>query len=77
MDSITFLSTDELLSEVFNRFEHCIFSGLNTRRENILTKRKYKGNSDTCIGLAYKVQNWIVNDWEKDRKDFSEGNIEE
>ena len=75
MSGITFCSTDDLLAELFNRYEHCIFTGLKLiDTEKLSLKRKFKGNSDTCIGLAVKLQHFIVEDWNEGQL---EGDIDE
>lgn len=69
MKDINLYSTKELLEELMLRFDHCIFAALECRdKETIRTIRRFKGNSDTCIGLAHKLQNFINADWESKEK---------
>ena len=74
MSDITFVSTKDLIEELFSRYEHAVFAGIKiVDAESILSKRDYKGNSDTCIGLCAKIQHLIIQDWEKaDRMDEAE-----
>ena len=73
MKDINLCSTNELLEELFSRFEHCIFAALKIRdNETKITKRKYKGNLDTCISLAYKIQQFIFADWRINEQNISD-----
>lgn len=73
MKDINLYSTNELLEELFSRFEHCIFAALKVRdNKTKVTKRKFKGDIDVCISLAHKIQQFIYEDWQKNEKDIPE-----
>lgn len=73
MKDINLCSTNELLEELLSRFDHCVFAALKCRdNQTLMTKRKFKGNSDTCIGLAHKIQQLIYEDWKSKEKDMPE-----
>lgn len=51
-------SDDELINEIFNRFDHVQFSGMKVScggRDCSLTMRRWKGNHATISGLASQV----------------------
>jgi len=57
--------TDDIIKELGNRYEHFVFSGMQTAiggKDKILTTRKWQGNSATCIGLAHMLTNVIYDD---------------
>ena len=54
-------SRDELIEELFKRYEHAIFSGLrtgdlDTKQGNYQVTTRHKGNCVTCAGLAAHSQ---------------------
>jgi hypothetical protein len=56
---------EDLLKELDSRFEHWVFSGMQTGiggKDKILTIRKWNGNSVTCHGLAGMLQNAIYSE---------------
>lgn len=63
MTDIHFVETDELLREVFDRFECVVFAGYktsNVERGSIVTKRKTKGSAHICGGLCSLLNNMII-----------------
>ena len=55
---------DDLITELGNRFEHFVFSSMQTKiggEDKILTFRKWKGNPATCCGLCSQLQIVITN----------------
>ena len=63
---IQLYTTDELLDELFARFDHAIFAGMKVRplRDGevdtpdgqIYERKKVQGNTRVCQGLAFAVQ---------------------
>lgn len=57
-NDLSLVPYEDLLKELDNRFEHWVFSGVKIGLGgqngvgNILTVRKWSGNSATCSGLA-------------------------
>lgn len=73
MKEINLYTTKELLEELFSRFDHCIFAAKQYReKENFITKQKFKGNTDDCISLAVKMQNFVYEDWRMNKEKLSE-----
>jgi len=65
MVELELISTDDLITEMSNRFEHFVIAGLQTGyagKDNIATKRSWKGNLATCAGLASQLQHAINED---------------
>jgi hypothetical protein len=53
---LSWATTDELIGELLGRFDHVVFCGLlNPNGDNCEVKRRWKGNSHTCTGLAHDV----------------------
>ena len=56
-------STDDLLDEVFQRFDHAVFAGMKVRPDGkpespdgqIYEKKKSRGNTRTCQGLCFAL----------------------
>jgi len=64
MQDLTLVSLDDLLEEINKRFDIWVFSGMQLRgreSQEIVTMRKWRGNSATCVGLASQLQ-FIIND---------------
>lgn len=77
MSDLALVKTDELLIEVFNRFEHCVFAGLLTGRGDGTqqeVRRKWKGNHATCCGLGFSLSHAIMKDHYEQSE---EGRLEE
>ena len=56
---LSLVSMSEILEEINKRYDMWIFSGLQLRKgsgNDILTSRKWGGNSATCMGLASQMQ---------------------
>lgn len=71
MASLNLYSTEDILNELFSRYDHCIFAGLKIRdNATKITNRKSKGDSDACLGLAYKIQQFIYANWHMNEKDI-------
>lgn len=71
---IKFVNTDELINEVFNRYDHVIFTGIRDGydgKDTIRKTRRYKGNSETCIGLCERMS-IVIHDDESDREDATD-----
>ena len=65
---IQLVSTDELLDEIFSRFDHIIFCGMKVKikgNDNYYEKR-YEGNYATAIGLCDIVKDHILNDFDEE-----------
>jgi len=56
-----FITTQNLIRELFSRFEHAIFCGI---QENYELRDKYtsnyKGNKMVCIGLTKLVEDYML-----------------
>ena len=62
MDNLDLIPLNDLLEALNRRFEHWIFSGIQTAiggKDKILTVRKWNGNNATCSGLASMLQGAI------------------
>lgn len=58
---LAFVSDNELLVELFSRFDHCEFSGLKSlKADRNKTRRKWKGNPHTCAGLAIDIAQMVI-----------------
>ena len=56
---LSLVSIDDLILEIDRRYDFWVFSGLQIRSQQgsqILTTRKWKGNSATCAGLCSQLQ---------------------
>lgn len=65
MNDLSLVSIDNIITELSNRYEHFIFSGMQTGiggKDKILTTRKWGGNSATCVGLASMLAGVISSD---------------
>lgn len=71
MNELNFVSTEELLDEIFARFDHCIFAGVKPHRDDCITKRRYKGDSTTCLGICTLIEKLILDSWRKEQKDLT------
>lgn len=66
MKDIDLISTDDLLDELSNRFEHSLFYGLREKQGNIGIENaegtyRYVGNIDTVLGLCERLKFIIFN----------------
>ena len=64
MKDINLYSTEELLDEIQDRFDSCIFYGLQDRtNERSVYNRRYKGNLATCLGLCTFLSNVLQDEY--------------
>jgi len=64
MTDLSLIPLNDIIKELDNRFEHWIFSGIQThigKDDNVFTVRQWNGNSATCSGLASMIQITIFN----------------
>lgn len=64
-NNLTFIPTEVLLNEVFNRIDCGIFCSTQEHEKNY-TKRLFKGNFSTCIGLCELTKDMIIGEFEKE-----------
>lgn len=58
MIDLSLVPTDDLIITLLERFDHSVFSGIRENADgkgNHLVLRKWKGNSETCCGLATQL----------------------
>jgi hypothetical protein len=62
MENIKLASTDDLLDELFARFDHAVFTGMKITKANgeYLTFRKWQGNRAVGLGLMCTVQHLMA-----------------
>jgi hypothetical protein len=61
-DELKLISTDDLIHEIMDRFDHAVFSGIQIgvrSKDDYLTIRKWFGNSATAAGLCSQLQHAI------------------
>lgn len=66
---------EELIQELFARYDHCIFCGLKVSYLDPgkgLTRRRWKGNSATSSGLALQVSQAINSELFSNEEDYNE-----
>ena len=77
MSDIKLITTDDLIKELLNRFDHAVFAGCRVKelgkgvdgtKGDIQTLRRWFGNSYTCAGLSSSLQRTILKDF-SDRED--------
>lgn len=57
MDELSLIPTDELLKELFSRYDHAVFAGEKSMdSEYHGVHKKWTGQHLACIGLAYHIQ---------------------
>ena len=74
--NVELVSTDDLLTEIFNRFDHVVFAGMKVRPDTTLDsadgqlyeKQKTRGNTRVCQGLCFALQMFKQADWEERAK---------
>lgn len=76
MENLHFISTDNLLEELFSRYEHCVFSGMKSHGEENITKRLHKGHLVTCMGLCMLLYSFVHDGWLKDQSNIEESHEE-
>lgn len=67
--SLELEDTDDLLLELFSRFDHAVFSGFlttNEKEREHLVRRRWKGNSMTCAGLCQELSISVIGDWHEE-----------
>lgn len=52
-------TVNELVEELFSRYEHVIFAGMKIDTDQRLHKR-WKGNSVMCTGLAHEAAHAVI-----------------
>ena len=69
--AIELVETDELIRELFARYDHAIFAGMKVKSEDELTKdgeiietRRWVGNTRVCQGLAFEMMYRAQASWE-------------
>ena len=69
-------STDDIVKELTQRFDHCAFVGMRIRDEKKefeeLTRR-FNGNHHTCIGLCKDLEDYILGDYVQDEIEQENG----
>ena len=68
MDDLQLKSTNELLNEIFSRFDHAVFCGvkLSIKKDRDLYEKHYQGNYPTCMGLCDIIKTHIITDFNID-----------
>jgi len=77
INPLSLYSLDDLIEEVFRRFDHAVFVGVKAldviNKEDdttrILTQRRWKGNHYTCSGLCFDMARKICKDYEQQEDD--------
>lgn len=57
------IPTEELIDELMNRHDHCVFIGKQEGIKSptsVFTRRKWQGDPDTCIGLSSQMTHMII-----------------
>lgn len=59
---LRFITTDDLIKELFSRFDHAIFSGMQERYSKWTNRylNRYKGTKMVCIGLSKVIGDCIL-----------------
>lgn len=67
MENLDLISTETLLTEVFNRFDGAVMMGVQTKtRTNQSTfYNRWTGNHAICIGLTELLREIIKDDYKK------------
>ena len=68
MPDLTLISLDDLLNEVFNRFDGFVCMGTQKKTQANLDVyfRRWAGGSATCVGLCKLLELEIKKDYSKD-----------
>lgn len=68
MNNLSLIGTEELLTEVFNRFDGIVVMGVQQKTKNIVDSyyRRYAGGQALCLGLAELLVEIIKDDYKKD-----------
>lgn len=75
LKDITLYSTNDLIDELINRFEHAIFAGMQTAvhsKEDIIIKRQWKGNNTTCCSLVSELQFYINHQADENSREYED-----
>ena len=72
--TLDLISSDDLIKELEERFEHFVFSGMRTKvgKYSITSYRRWNGNDTTCLGLCSELQHDINVDSSKNLEDIKE-----
>ena len=68
MQNLNLASTDELLNELFSRFDHIGVCGLrvsSVKNQKMVSMRRYKGNAHTVVGLTQDLSRHILGEIDK------------
>jgi len=60
--NLELVGTEELITEVLKRFDHCVLVGLKDDQSAVTTVRRYLGDYHCCMGLVTDMQHVIFND---------------
>ena len=69
MADLKFVLSEELLTELLNRYEHAVFMGVRVPTQNesnvgeVVSLRRWFGNSYTCAGLCASLSQSILKDF--------------
>lgn len=69
------ISTNELVKEVFHRYEHVVFAGLKFITKDSTDHechKRWKGNGYMCAGLAIALQTELVNKMDDQLEEIDE-----
>ena len=69
MTNLSLVSLDDLLNEVFSRFDGCIFMGVQRETKVNVDNyfRRWSGGRATCLGLCYLLHKIIEDDCNIDK----------
>lgn len=75
MTDLSFIETETLLNEVFNRFDAMVVMGIQkrTKPNQDTYYRRWSGGNAFGVGLAEILKNIILEDYKTDNKFDSEG----
>ena len=68
---VNLVPTTDLLDALLSRHEHAVFAGVQTgygQPDQDLCRRRWKGNSHTCVGLAFDVQCSIMSRYSEESR---------
>lgn len=67
---LSLIDSDDLIEELFRRFDHAIFGGIKTfALQSNQVLRHFDGNHHTCVGLAIDVIDMIRRDIREEQSD--------
>ena len=64
MSDLDFISTDDLIDELFNRHDHgaVVLMKTDAKPDMNLMERRWKGNSHTVVGMLFDTSQIIMED---------------